>query len=370
MYFEAIGSSFYTQIIEASTGTGHLPMILAGENSGLQVDKLRQELNKAGVTFCGGIFPKVINKNSCSDRGVVVKMLPVHNKPLIISTRQPLDENWLAAQGFPLNDSEPVSYITWLSEPGIASNSFLKQLQQVLPHLSVISGGGAGYSTFEKKPCIFNNEGFYEQGALVIPVAMNCDICARHGFGRLYGPVLATRAESNLLAEINWEPACELYQKILKDKSDTQIDTANFYQDSKFYPFGIVKEGYEDIVRDPAALNEQQHISFFGEIPKNASLYILKSDRQPMIDAAAEAARKVASRQAREVLMICCVSRAFIMQEEYVQELQAIEQAMQQQGNSATVEGVLSIGEVASLAKGTIEFFNKTVVACNFRQGQ
>ena len=72
-----ITSTNNNEIVKAISNhvNGNAALISVGEHTEVDINALILDLNQAGVTFMGGIFPKVIHGNSILDKGFVINTL-------------------------------------------------------------------------------------------------------------------------------------------------------------------------------------------------------------------------------------------------------------------------------------------------------
>ena len=66
-----------------------------------------------------------------------------------------------------------------------------------------------------------------------------------------------------------------------------------------------------------------------------------------------------------DLLLFDCISRVMFLGNQFEDELSAI-QKHTPNGN-APLRGVATLGEIATAGNGFVEFFNKTIVACNLK---
>ncbi|MDI6735053.1 MAG: FIST C-terminal domain-containing protein [bacterium] len=135
-----------------------------------------------------------------------------------------------------------------------------------------------------------------------------------------------------------------------------------FYDVTMRYPFGIYKEGAEDIVRDPIMANEKDELICVGEVPENSLLNILKGEPNSLIQAAGQAAKEVCTKEIHCSLVADCVSRTLFLGEDFARELAAVKENLVVTGNQVIPAGMLTLGEIASYGETFLEFFNKTIV--------
>ena len=221
-------------------------------------------------------------------------------------------------------------------------------------------GGGAGSLTLVQQPCLMTREGVFQDAALGCLLKQKVRLGIRHGWQRLAGPFLVTEAEGNNVKKLNWRPALDVYREVVEDDANVRLGIDNFFEHAKGYPFGMIREQEEDIVRDPISTNEDGVLLCVGEVPENSAVYILKGRSTQLIDAARQAFEDCQGGEKTttedHLLVVDCISRTLFLEEEFSSELGEL-----QNGETPPV-GILSLGEIASFGAGALEFFNKTIV--------
>lgn len=345
-------------------------LLLLGEASPIDIDDLVEQLGKTPYSFVGGIFPSVISAESHSQAGVVMETLPALNQTYLIH-----DLN----QGVNLPDfeavldaSEDIQLTALILIDGLTSeiSEFLAELYDTLGNSVRYLGGGAGSLSLSQKPCVFTREGCFQDAAVIAFISLESQLGVRHGWQRLKGPFPATKTHKNTIVELNWKNAFDVYKEVVEADSHQSINQDNFFEIAKAYPFGIYKEGQEDIVRDPITVNDSGELVCVGEVPENALLYLLKGDKNSLITSARQAAMDATSDiqgKLRTLLVVDCISRVLFLDEIFSEELVAFHEPLDLRAkNSVLVEGVLTLGEISSYGDGFLEFFNKTVVVGAF----
>lgn len=357
-------------IIRAATASGppkdHVSMILLGGRSAVSVPEMIEGLNRRGVSFFGGIFPGIIHGDSVLEDGGVILDMPVLHPPTVVRNLSAIKE---VTPRFPELPRDAVSESTAIVlTDGLAAgvSPFIQTLLDCYGNFVNYLGGGAGSMSLRQAPCLFSNEGFFQDAAVVALVRRKSAIGVRHGWGKLAGPVVATRTDGNVISELNWEGAYDVYRAIVESESGQTLTRENFFSISMGYPFGIIGEGSEDIVRDPIARTDGTGIVCVGDVAENAVLNVLKGDKSKLIASAGLAAEECLSRctagEDHRCLVFDCISRALYLKEDFSGELSAIRDTLRAGIPDVDVLGVLSIGEISSYGEVYMEIFNKTAV--------
>jgi hypothetical protein len=203
----------------------------------------------------------------------------------------------------------------------------------------------------------------FDDGAILALMSNKSKIGVKHGWEVFAGPFIATSTEKNIIKELNWRPAYEVYQEVIEANSDNKFTENNFIDIAKIFPFGIYKEGAEFVVRDPIAINDEGEIICISEVPENSTLQILTGDPEKLIIAAREVASQTYHEEsAADCLMVFdCITRVMYLDKQFEDELKAMQDVYE--GKRCKIRGVSTLGEIASSGMGFVDFYNKTIVA-------
>jgi hypothetical protein len=341
-------------------------LILFGEDDHPDIPSLIEELNRNRIRFCGGIFPGIVHGTAYSSRGALILTLPSRHGPFLIPD---LDTR---ADGIPdlysIIANEPDRHqtaIIFLDGLAAGITSFLSEIFHQLGDSVHYLGAGAGSITLKQGPSVFSTEGCISGGAVVVIADLLSRLEVRHGWEYLTGPFVATKTHDNVLVELNWRSAFDVYRQALEDCAGMEITSETFFEIAKAHPFGMIRGESEYIVRDPISVDEDGAITCVGEIPENTVLSILKGNNRSLIDVAASAA-KACSGDTGEGLRLCfgvdCISRVLFLEDAFASELDVIAIDIGSCREEIDLVGVLGLGEISSSGEGFLEFFNKTTV--------
>ncbi len=364
MYIDSTQINIIVQSIK-DYSKNHTVLLSIAEASVIDLDLLINTLNKNNISFFGGIFPRVIHNKTLHEKGIVITTLHHVNDIHIIKN--------IASKDFSIptiNFKQNTSYSILTFIDGLTSNIsfYLSELyRQYGTHTSYF-GGGAGSLSLQQQPCVFNNEGIFMDAAILCIMETKMHIGVKHGWKKIDGPIVATKTDRNVIQEINWMNAFDVYQSILKKDTDQNINIDNFFDIAKGYPFGIVKEHTECIVRDPIATNEKGELICVGEVLENTVLDVLKGENDSLIMSAKEAANNVVSQSnnCTNAFIIDCISRVLFLEDQFSVELTNVVNVLENQQSFDQIHGALTLGEISSY-NGFLEFFNKTIVIGTFK---
>ncbi|WP_421919374.1 FIST signal transduction protein [Marinifilum sp.] len=334
-------------------------LLLIGEKCDVNLNDLVANLNRKNILFNGGIFPKVIHKNITSEQGVVIKKVDFELVTIYFNSETEFLNKFSDYQDH--NFTTAFTLIDGLSE------SASEQLMTLFTHLGNnvrFFGGGVGRLRTNTNGILINNDGVYNTGTIVVFLSAKTKMDAKHGWKKSIGPFIVTRSEKNLIKELNWENAFDVYSRCLKDSQNILLTKENFFKYSVNFPFGFFKEERDYIVRDPMEVNKDGYIICVGNIPENSLVDILSIEEKKLNDIPKKMISNCLeeSQNAPIAVLFTCISRVNHLKEKFDEELQGFNSELLKHFPNCELEGALSIGEIYSSGKGYLELLNKSIV--------
>lgn len=325
-------------------------------------DEINTLLENVTVPICGGIYPNAFIGNKLLERGVVFIGLPfkvvntaVENVSGGIDSIDDFDE--LINKDSSLKKSAN----TLIFYDGLMANTevFLDELHSVLEQNITIIGGGAGNLDFVQRPCIYTNNGLKSDTIQLVELPTSLISSIAHGWQILEGPFLVSESEGAIIESLNYQPAYSVYKETVEKLSDYQFASEDFFEIAKNFPLGIESINGELLVRDPIVINNEK-IQCVGNVPINSMVYILKGEKDLLIESVVIAQQSAFERSLEPSFSIVfdCISRKLYLENDFSQELNALTK----QGRENTAFGVLSLGEIANDGGGAIKLLNKSTV--------
>lgn len=328
-------------------------LLLVGE----ECDFEHNLLSRYSGEVYGAIFPQVIFEQKNYTNAIVAIELSEKTNVTLNSfdnfKYRDIDEN----------KSDILVFVDGLSA-GITD--FLESLYESTQIETNILGGGAGKLTLKQEPVLFTKDEIIQDGALIVTGLWNFSVSVKHGWERISDPHIATDAEKIELHALDYEDAFEVYRREIEENSGNRFTDNNFFDIAKSYPLGISTVNDEIIVRDPIYRKDGSLI-LVGDIDQNSIVYILKGEKEKLINAAYRAAQEAVSKyeNVQNLLMIDCISRVLFLGNDFDLELQAVAQSIQ--NRDVMMFGVLTLGEIANVNEDYIDFYNKTCVIGAFK---
>ncbi|MEJ2613229.1 MAG: FIST N-terminal domain-containing protein [Candidatus Thiodiazotropha sp.] len=339
-------------------------LLFACDENNYPVDATNSALQNLSTPIIGGVFPQVLYADKAYSKGFVLvglsETLTVRVIPELSSEQT--DYEALISQTFAgLDDARSL----FVFVDGLAKRigSLIDGLYVNFGTQPKYIGGGAGSLSFTQKPCLFTNQGMLMDAAVIGLTSMHTALGVGHGWKTIVPDLQVTKSDRNIVQEINYKPAFEVYQQLVNEHSLAPINTDNFFDISKSFPLGIHKLGKEKIVRDPIAVTSEGYLICVGEIPRDYFIDLLTAKPNDLIEAAQQVAHnsKLAAqgRGYELTIFLDCISRTLFLKDSFNDEVAAVRSVI---GASIPLVGALVLGEIANLGSDYLEFHNKTSV--------
>ncbi|MEM6525723.1 MAG: FIST C-terminal domain-containing protein [Bacteroidota bacterium] len=336
----------------------HLNLLLVSEDTEIDIEQLIQEADREGYRVAGGIFPGLLYNTGRLDHSVLLVRMDKTAK-VVLQEQISHPERFVPLE--PLADEYQSAFV-WLDGLSSGIPAYLEHVYKHYGNDRNYIGGGCGSLSLQSQPCVFDNSGFYEDAAILIAMPNRITLGVKHGWKKIAGPFLVNQSEGNKLDQINWESAFSVYKQEVDKYSTQPLTKDDFFNVAKGFPFGIFREGYEDIVRDPILTEDEKTLTCVGAIDSNTFVNILKGDPDNLIDCAKEAAEAAFVEHVNSSLVVDCISRTLFLEDRYTEELEVVHNKLKTVNSDIGLRGVLSLGEISSHGDGYLEFLNKTIV--------
>ena len=175
-----------------------------------------------------------------------------------------------------------------------------------------------------------------------------------------FGPErLITRARGNVLYELDGKSALVLYKKYLGEHAKGLPATG------LLFPLSLrISESSSSLVRTLLSVNEEdQSMTFAGNMPENVYARMMKTNIERLIDGAVSAARTSSATSgfitAELAILVSCVGRKLVLKQRIEEEVEGVCDIL---GNKAAYTGFYSYGEISPFDKGGVcELHNQTM---------
>lgn len=337
------------------------------------VSVLQSLCRQRKIPLAGGIFPELIADNGFTREGVW--LLRFDEMPYV-ALYEDLEAGRAGAirasveivAGLrpQLSDSSKSATLFMLFDalvPNIAT--MLDEIYLQLANRVHYAGANAGSETFQPMPCLFDNERLIQNGVLVMLLTPHHGAILEHGYCVPPKNITATTTDGNRILQIDWRPAFEVYQELVRAQFGIDITRENFYQYGVHFPFGIIRANHNVVVRIPVALGDDGSLFCVGEVPAHAVLALLEAPKVDSVQTLEALIKGLAGLNGgsvdEDVMLFYCAGRRLHMGVEAATT--EVEEFARRTG-AAQVAGALSLGEIGgSTLWGYPLFHNATLVA-------
>jgi hypothetical protein len=182
----------------------------------------------------------------------------------------------------------------------------------------------------------------------------------------IFGPERrVTRAEGNVLFELDGAPALALYKTYLGDRAEGLPATA------LLFPLAVRAPGATDqgVVRTILAIDDEaQTMTFAGDVPEGSLAQLMRANLDRLIDGAHEAAVATVAGTGTTAptlaIAVSCVGRRLVLGARTEEELEVVLAAL---GPQTTLSGFYSYGEI-SPGSGACALHNQTMTLTTLRE--
>lgn len=244
-------------------------------------------------------------------------------------------------------------------------------LRDALPAQVAVTGGLSGDGADFKRTLVIADAAAAEK--TIAAVGFYGD-ALRVGYGSLggwdpFGPDrLITRAEGNVLFELDGQSALELYKRYLGEHA------AGLPATGLLFPLELhAQAGSKDagLVRTILSVDEDnQSMTFAGDMPEGVYARLMKANFDRLIDGASGAAQAtrapLGGAPAQLAILISCVGRKLVLQQRVEEEIESVRDVL---GPGAVLTGFYSYGEISpSVPLAKCELHNQTMTITTFAE--
>jgi len=244
----------------------------------------------------------------------------------------------------------------------INGSQLLQGITQTLPQSVVVTGGlAADHDRFERTWVLADGKPTPDKVVAVGFYGPHIQIQhgSRGGWDVMGPEREVTKADGNVLYQLDGQPALQLYKKYLGDRASGLPATG------LLFPLAIRNADEQDglTVRTILAVDEdQQSITFAGDIPAGVKVQMMYANFDRLVDGASDAANGMSDELIPPGEKLCvaisCVGRRLILGQRTEEEIDAVYENMPE---NTRLIGYYSYGEVSPLASGQCDLHNQTM---------
>lgn len=241
----------------------------------------------------------------------------------------------------------------------------IKEIKQSVPSDWPVFGGFAGDSWQFSRTRVFFNDTVFDDGAVIVYIndERAPAVRSRHGFAPVEESreMKVTGSDGNVVTTLDGKPALDVYTAEL-ERLGLIHEGESFIQAAARYSLGIRSLWGEKLkIRTPMTASESG-VVFAGAVPQGATVRVVCSSGEKMIEAAGQMMRDVVNTldgvQPSAVIVVDCAVRWKLLNDRYHEQIEALISA-----SRAPLIGFASYGEIAKCPGAMDGFHNTTSVA-------
>lgn len=253
-----------------------------------------------------------------------------------------------------LADSDLRAVIMFSQGVGVNGSELIAGAVSVLgPHIPLTGGLAGDYGAFNRTWTLLDNQ---VSKSMMLAIGLYGEsVGFAHGsFGgwHSFGPARrATRAQGNVLHELDGEPALEVYKRYLGEYS------SDLPASGLLFPFALLSDDRQEsgLIRTLLGVNEKDgSLVLAGDVPQNGYLRLMHASTEALVDgaeASAQAAWKMFSSDKPALgLLVSCIGRKLVMGDRVDEEVEAVGAVF---GQGCVLTGFYSNGEISPFLETT-----------------
>lgn len=308
---------------------------------------------RVAVSTAGEITNEGVNDNS-----IVVTALRLENTPFRVASTEIVNMDDSAGAGKRLAEQllAPDLKAVILLSQGVAVNGseLIAGAVSVLGKAVPLTGGLAGDNGAFSRSWAMLDDVVSDHLMLAIGFYGEAIRFSHGSFGgwQSFGPARrATRAENNVLYELDGEPALEIYKRYLGEYAK------DLPASGLLFPFAILSGDREEtgLIRTLLGVDETHgSLILAGDIPQDGFLRLMHASTEALVDGA-EAAAEAASHMYQSdsqglALLVSCIGRKLVMGDRVDEEVEAVGAVF---GQNCVLTGFYSNGEISPFLETT-----------------
>lgn len=255
--------------------------------------------------------------------------------------------------GLALQAAAPRAVILIAQGLAINGSALIAGIRAVLGEQPILTGGLAGDGTRFGKTLVLTPDGASDTAICALGLSGEALSLSHGSFGgwEPFGPMRKiTRAQGNLLLELDGQPALEVYKRYLGEYA------RDLPASGLLFPFEMFDHKLQStgVIRTILGIDEAAgSLTLAGDIEPGGFAQLMHASTDQLVNGAETAARNACpsatSPNTALALLISCVGRKLVMGEHSDEEVEAVAEVL---GPNTVLTGFYSYGEIAPTSAG------------------
>ena len=190
---------------------------------------------------------------------------------------------------------------------GMSMTGFCEELGKAAPEIQIFGGGALNGDMNSDQACVFSKAGgWMDKGVVFVLVGgEDLHVISTHitGWKPLGKFLHVTKAERNILYELDGDPAYEVYYKYLNIGNNS-----HFFVNSLEFPFFYEHNGIH-LLRAPTASNDDGSLTMTANIEENVTAQLAYGDPWTILESVRTKGQEIADFQPDIVKIFSCAAR-------------------------------------------------------------
>lgn len=319
------------------------------------------QAHRLGCSTAGEISNQGVSDDTCVVTAVRLDSTQLHAvNTHITDMGDSQDAGVRLARGLPCDGLRAV--IVLGQGVNINGSALIAGMASVLGASTLITGGLAGDGAAFQTTWVMDDAGVHTDHVACVGLYGEGLSVAHGSFGGWmpFGPARkVTRSVSNVLFELDGEPALEVYKRYLGDHAK------GLPASGLLFPFAMLGSDHNDVglIRTILAVDEAQgSLTLAGDIDPTGYLRLMHASTDALVDGAeeaAQAAQLTTDTNQGLALLVSCVGRKLVMGGRVEEEVEAVAEVLTQR---AVLTGFYSYGEISPFSgEATCKLHNQTM---------
>lgn len=258
---------------------------------------------------------------------------------------------------------------------GLAGNGadVIRGMQKIIGEKTLIIGGSAGDDFKSQETYEFLNGKVFSKSIVGCGLKgdFNIGIGVRHGWTTVGVSRKVTKAQGNVLFELDNKPALDLYAAYMGEETAEKLKSNPMIaiNEGATHPLGIDMGEDKYLIRQPFFASQDGSLTCAAEIPEGSQVFLMLGDADSVIESAKQAAsdaiKQLNGQKPSVILIFSCGARSIVLDRTASEQIKVIKEIV---GQDVPLAGFVCYGELAPLAASSDDagymsyFHNDTVV--------
>ncbi len=218
---------------------------------------------------------------------------------------------------------------------------------------TTITGGFAADNHAFEKTLVFVNENCEENLTVAVGFygeSIHVSIGCKAGWDEFGATRVVTKAEGNIVYEIDNKPALELYENYLGEY------IKDLPASGLLFPLSVKTKHSDknEVIRVMMGINDDKSITFAGDVPQGSEVRLMKTNTDNLIDGSSLVAQSIKQHNNKRSLSLAvsCSGRLSVLKQLVDEEIEVVKEIL---NDETRIIGFYSYGEIAPFSDDLLD---------------